>query len=308
MNSEKRYMLQDMRGKYCLVTGANSGIGKEISLELLKMGAYVTMLCRDPGRGKAALEEIRDRSGNKSVDLIIADLASQRQIRAAARDYLDRYEKLHVLVNNAGIVMDKRVVTEDGIEMTFAVNYLACFLLTSLLIDILKKSSPARVINLSSMAHRTASIDFDNLQGERGYNRDVSYAQSKLADILFTYELGRRLEGTGVTANCVCPGGVYSTLWEDSSKIVNGFFKFFMKGPEEGARLPLYLACSPEVEGLSCRYFQTRQHLKFQHVNPSGTLTRSSAETYKTDVAERIWAVSEKLTGLSSDGAIKGLK
>ncbi len=294
-------MPQDMSGKYCLVTGANSGIGKEISLGLLKMGAHVTMLCRDLGRGQAALEEIREGSGNKSVDLIIADLASQRQIRKAAHDYQDRYEKLHVLVNNAGIVMDKRVLTEDGIEMTFAVNYLACFLLTNLLINTLKNSSPARVVNLSSMAHRAATIDFNNLQGEKTYNRDASYAQSKLADILFTYELARRLEGTGVTVNCVCPGGVYSTLWEDSSKIVNGFFKLFMKGTEEGARLPVYLACSPEVEGISSKYFQTGQHLRFQHVNPKGTITRSSAETYKTDVAKKLWAVSEKLTGLNGD-------
>jgi retinol dehydrogenase 14 len=297
-------MLQDMNGKYCLVTGANSGIGKEIALGLLKMGAHVTMLCRDPGRGKAALEDIRHISGNRSVDLIVADLASQKQVRAAASTYLDRYEKLHVLVNNAGIVMDSRVLTEDGIEMTFAVNYLAYFLLTNLLIGILKNSAPSRVVNLSSMAHRAARIDFDNLQGEKGYNRDASYAQSKLADILFTYELAKRLEGTGVTANCVCPGGVCSTLWEDSSKIVNGFFKLFMKGPEEGARLPLYLACSPEVEGISCRYFQTRQHLKFQHVNPRGTITRSSTETYKMDVAKKLWAISEKLTGPFSNGNI----
>jgi NAD(P)-dependent dehydrogenase (short-subunit alcohol dehydrogenase family) len=298
------YMPQDMSGKYCLVTGANSGIGKEISLALLKTGAHVTMVCRDPGRGKGALEEIRYRSGNKSADLIIADLASQKQIRAAGRDYLDRYDKLHVLVNNAGIVMDNRVLTEDGIEMTFAVNYLAYFLLTNLLIGVLKNSAPSRVVNLSSMAHRAAKIDFDNLQGEKGYTRDSSYARSKLADILFTYELARRLERTGVTVNCVCPGAVYSTLWEESSKIVNGFFKLFMKGPEEGARLPVYLARSPEVEGISCRYFQTKQHLKFQHVNPRGTITRSSMETYKTDVAKKLWAISEKLTGQFSNGYI----
>jgi retinol dehydrogenase 14 len=304
MKYSGEYMPQDMSGKYCLVTGANSGIGKEIALGLLKMGTHVTMVCRDPGRGKAALEDIRYRSGNESVNLIVADLASQRQIRAAAREYIDRYDKLHVLVNNAGIVMDNRVLTEDGVEMTFAVNYLAYFLLTNLLTGVLKNSAPSRVVNLSSMAHRAAKIDFDNLQGEKGYTRDASYAQSKLADILFTYELARRLEGTGVTVNCVCPGGVYSTLWEDSSKIVNGFFKLFMKGSEEGATLPIYLACSPEVEGISCRYFQTKQHLKFQHVNPHGTITRSSKETYKTDVAKKLWTISEKLTGQFSNGHI----
>jgi NAD(P)-dependent dehydrogenase (short-subunit alcohol dehydrogenase family) len=295
-------MLQDMSGKSCLVTGANSGIGKEIALGLLKMGAEVTMLCRDPGRGKAVMEELKDRSGSKSVDLIIADLSSQKQVRAAAQAYQNAHDKLHVLVNNAGIVMDDRVLTEDGIEMTFAVNYLAYFLLTNQLTSILKSSAPSRVVNMASMAHRAAKLNFDNLQGEKGYNRDSSYALSKLADILFTYELARRLEGTGVTANCVCPGGVYSTLWEDSSKLVNGFFKLFMKGPEEGARLPLYLACSPDIDGVSCRYFQTKQHLKFQRVNERGTAARSSKETYNRDIARKLWEVSEKLTGLSGAG------
>lgn len=292
-------MPQDMSGMSCLVTGANSGIGKEIALGLLKMGAGVTMLCRDPGRGKTAMEDLKNRSGRKSVDLIVADLSSQKQVRAASQAYRQAHAKLHVLVNNAGIVMDDRVLTEDGIEMTFAVNYLAYFLLTNLLVDILKTSAPSRVVNMASMAHMTARIDFDNLQGEKSYSRDAAYARSKLADILFTYELARRLEGTGVTANCVCPGAVYSTLWEDSSKIVDGLFKLFMKGPEQGARLPLYLACSPDVEGLSCRYFQTKQHLKFQRVNPRGTAARSSKETYDRDIAGKLWAVSEKLTGLS---------
>jgi NAD(P)-dependent dehydrogenase (short-subunit alcohol dehydrogenase family) len=296
-------MLQNMSGKSCLVTGANSGIGKEIALGLLKMGAEVTMVCRNPGRGKAAMEELKDRSGSKSVGLIIADLSSQKQVRAAAQAYRAAHGTLHVLVNNAGIVMDDRVLTEDGIEMTFAVNYLAYFLLTSLLIDVLKSSAPSRVVNMASMAHMTARLDFDNLQGEKAYNRDAAYARSKLADILFTYELAGKLEGTGVTANCVCPGGVYSTLWEDSSKIVNGFFRLFMKGPGEGARLPLYLACSPDLEGISSRYFQTKQHLKFQRVDPRGTAARSSKETYDRDIARKLWEVSEKLTGLSLAGA-----
>jgi retinol dehydrogenase 14 len=292
-------MLQDLTGKFCLVTGANSGIGKEISLGLLKLGARVTMLCRDPARGKEAMEDIRKHSGNGSVDLIIADLASQKQIRAAAQEYLGKYDKLHILVNNAGIVMDNRVLTGDGIEMTFAVNYLAYFMLTNLLAGVLERSAPARVINMTSMAHKTVKLDFDNLQGEKRYSRDISYAQSKLADIMFTYEFARRMEGTGVSVNCVCPGAVYSTLWEDSSRIVNGFFKLFMKGPEEGARLPLYLACSPDVEGLSCRYFQTGQHLKFQKVSARGTEGRSSSETYDKALAAKLWQVSEKLTGMN---------
>lgn len=300
--------LKDMGGKYCLVTGANAGIGKEIALGLARLGAHVTMICRDPGRGKAAMEEIIRLSGKDSVDLIVADLSSQRQIRGAVKEYLSKYDKLHVLVNNAGIVMDNRVLSEDGIELTFAVNYLAYFLLTNLLTDILKQSMPSRVINITSMAHRAAKLDFDNLQGEKKFTRDMSYAQSKLADIVFTYEYARRMEGTGVTSNCVCPGAVYSTLWEDSSRLINGLFKFLMKGPGEGAQLPLYLACSSELEGQTSKYFQTGQHLKFQKVNVSRTCKRSSKETYDRKVAQRLWQVSEQLTGLTGTGEAANIR
>jgi retinol dehydrogenase 14 len=290
---------QDMTGRYCMVTGANSGIGREISLGLAAAGARLVMVCRDAARGKAAVDDIISRTGNGNVELLIADLSSQHQTRTLAHEYNLKFGKLHVLVNNAGIVMDSRVLTEDRIEMTFAVNYLAYFLLTNLVLDTLRASAPSRVVNVVSQAHKTAHLDFDNLQGEKKYNRDTAYAQSKLADILFTYELARRLEGTDVTVNCVCPGGVYSSLWEDSSKIVNGFFKLLMKGPDEGAKLPLHLACSPEMEGVSCKYFQTGQHLKFQHVNLKGTMKRSSGESYSDVVAGKLWKVSESLTNMS---------
>jgi retinol dehydrogenase 14 len=293
------YSSHNMNGKYCLVTGANAGIGKEICLGLARLGAHVIMVCRNAERGSAAMTEIREKSGNCTVDMIVADLASQKQVRRLAADYASSYGQLHVLVNNAGVVMDRRVLTEDGIEATFAVNYLAYFLLTNLLIPVMKCSAPGRVVNIASQAHRTARLDFENLQGQKSYNRDNSYAQSKLADIIFTYELARRLDGTGITVNCVCPGAVYSTLWEDSSRAVNAFFKLFMKRPEEGAKLPLYLACSPDVEGITCKYFQTGQHLKFQRVNPRGAVKWSSAETYSHSVARRLWQVSEDMTGLT---------
>jgi NAD(P)-dependent dehydrogenase (short-subunit alcohol dehydrogenase family) len=286
-------------GKLCMVTGANAGIGKKIALGLSGMGAHVIMVCRDPVRGREAQEEIRSLSKNDRVELLVADLSSQKQIRDLAADYKRKHNTLHVLVNNAGIVRDSRVLTEDGLEMTFAVNYLACFMLTNLLVDMLKASAPSRIVNLSSMVHRTVKLDFDNLQGERRYNRDVSYAQSKLADIIFSYELGRRLEGTGVTVNCVCPGAVNSNLWQNSSKLVNWFFRLFMKGPEEGAKLPMYLACSAEMDGITCRYFQTGQHMRLQHVNEKETMTESSHQTYNTEVASRLWDISEKLTGLA---------
>ncbi len=289
----------DMIARYCVVTGASSGIGKEIALGLAKQGGSVIMVCRDAERGRETLAEIRQKSGSKSLELFLADLSSQHQIRRLAASVKLKYEELHVLVNNAGIVMDKRVMTEDGIEMTFAVNYLAYFMLTNLLINLLKAGAPSRVVNLSSMAHRSAKLDFADLQGEKRYNRDTAYAQSKLADIFFTYELGRRLEGTGVTANCVCPGGVASRLWENSNPLINYLFKTFTKGPDEGARLPVYLASSPEVEGLSGKYFQTREHLKFQHVKTQGAMCKTSPVTYDVEAARKLWEVSEKLTGVS---------
>jgi NAD(P)-dependent dehydrogenase (short-subunit alcohol dehydrogenase family) len=292
-------MHDDMSAKHCVVTGASSGIGKEIALGLAQRGASIIMICRDADRGRKAMEEIQRKTDSKSIDLFLADLSSQHQIRRVAAALKLKYEQLHVLVNNAGVVMDKRVLTEDGIEMTFAVNYLAYFMLTNLLINLLKAGAPSRIVNVSSMAYRSARLEFDNLQGEKGYKRDTAYALSKLADILFTYELGRRLEGTGVTVNSVCPGGVSSRLWENSNPLINYFFKTFMKGPEEGARLPVYLASSPEVEGLSGKYFQTREHLKFQHVKTQGAMCKTSSVTYDTEAAQRLWKVSEKLTGAS---------
>ena len=289
----------NMQDKICLVTGASAGIGKEIALGLAKLGARVVIVCRNASRGWESIEDIRSKSGNHSLELMLADLSSQRQIRKLAEKYKTKYDKLHVLVNNAGVIMGRRCLTEDGMEMTFAVNYLAYFLLTNLLLDVIKSSAPSRIVNMASMAHRTVGLDFDNLQGEKVYNRDVSYAQSKLADIMFTYEMARRLEGTGVTVNCVCPGGVATDLWERSSKFIDGFFKLFMKGPGEGARLPLYLASSDQLDKVSCSYFQTKQHLKFSKVNVKRTEAKSAIITYDKDVAGKLWQISEKLTGLS---------
>jgi NAD(P)-dependent dehydrogenase (short-subunit alcohol dehydrogenase family) len=293
-------MTSEMKGKYCLITGASSGIGKEIALGLAEKGASVVLVCRDRARGKAAQDYIREKSGNDLVDLFIADLSSQQQIRNLAKEYEGAYPKLHILVNNAGTGQDKRVLTADGVEMTFAVNYLAYFLLTNLLSGILKRSAPSRIVNIVSQIHRVLRLDLDNLQGEKIFSRDISYAQSKLADILFTYELARRLEGTGVTANCVCPGAVATQLWKTSSKFLDAVFKVCMKGPVEGAGLPLYLCTSTELEGVSCKYFQTRQHLKFSNVSVRNTMKESSRETYDLELARQLWEVSEKLTGLAA--------
>lgn len=192
-----------MTGKICLITGANSGIGKATALGLARMGAIVVLVCRDESRGKAAMTEIKAESRNEAVDLILADLSSQASISQLVADFNGRYQQLHVLIDNAGVAKAKRTLTVDSIETTFAVNHLAPFLLTNLLLDVLKASVPSRIVNVSSMVHRWGEIDFDDFQGEIRYNMDKAYNQSKLANVLFTYELARRLEGTGVTVNAL---------------------------------------------------------------------------------------------------------
>lgn len=295
-------MSWDISGKFCIVTGASSGIGKAIAHGLAAAGAHVTIVCRNAVRGREARDEIRRETGNEMVELMLADLSSQQQTRDLARHYREGHSALHLLVNNAGVIMEERVLTADGIETTFAVNYLAYFMLSNLLLDSLKRSAPSRIVNLTSAVHRTVRLDFANLQGEKRYNRDLAYAQSKLADAVFSHELGRRLEGTGVTVNCVCPGAVSSHLWEKSSRLVHGFFNALMKDPQEGARVPLYVATSQDLDGITCCYFQTGQHLKLSRVRTKSTMTRSSAETYDREVAARLWEASEKLTGVRFGG------
>lgn len=292
-------MSWDIKGKYCIVTGATSGIGKAIAGGLAAGGAHVTIVCRNSARGSEARDEIVRKTGNEKVEVMLADLSLKRQITEFADRYRNKHSHLHLLVNNASILMNERVLTSEGIETTFAVNYLAYYMLSNLLLDMLRKSAPSRIVNLTSAIHRTVSLDFGNLQGEKRYNRDLAYAQSKLADAVFSHELGRRLAGSGVTVNCVCPGAVSSHLWEKSSKLMHVFFKYMMKGPEEGARLPLYVAMSEDVEGMTCCYFQTAQHLKFMKVNTKMALNRSSSETYNREIAAKLWGISEKLTGVS---------
>jgi len=201
-----------MNGKICLVTGASSGIGKATALGLAKLGATVVMVCRDTARGEAALSEIKQKSGNNSLDLLVADLSSQAEIRSLASEYRGKYQHLHVLINNAGVYYTKRHVTVDGLEAMFAINYLARFLLTNLLLDIIKSSAPARVINVAGAYHAKGKLNFDDLQGGNDFDGQQANHQSKLADVLFTYELARRLEGTGVTVNCLHPGMVATSL------------------------------------------------------------------------------------------------
>ncbi len=281
-----------MQGKICLVTGASSGIGKATALGLAKMGATVVMVCRDANKGEAALSEIKPKSGSSSVDLLLADLSSQEAIRRLVTEYKSKYQQLHVLINNAGAYYTKRRVTVDGLEAMFAVNYLARFLLTSLLLDIIKRSAPARIINVAGAYHAKGKIDFNDMQGEKDFEGQRANHQSKLADVLFTYELARRLEGTGVTVNCLHPGMVATDLI-DKDRDFPRFFKYLyklsrplQKSPARGAETSIYLASSPEVEGITGRYFVDKK------------IAPSSPESHDTQLAKRLWEVSEKLAKL----------
>lgn len=283
----------DMRGKVCMVTGANAGIGRATALGLAKTGATVVMVCRNRDRGQEALARVQQESSNSSVRLLLADLSSQASVHRVATDFKALYPALHVLINNAGIIPRRRILTEDGLETQFAVNHLAYFLLTALLLDVLKAGAPARIVNVSSQLHGRASLDFDDLQSESGYNRTLVYARTKLANVLHTYELARMLEGTGVTANCLHPGVVATNLLADATglpRVIRLAARVVRASPEAGARTSLYLATSPEVEGVTGKYFARERAVP------------SSEASYDQPAARRLWRISEELTGLSSSG------
>jgi retinol dehydrogenase-14 len=278
-----------MKGKICIVTGASSGIGKETSVALARAGARVAIVCRTEDKGERALTEIRQRSGGDAT-LFVADFGSQRAVRALSARLTAALPRVDVLVNNAGLIMDQRVLTEDRLETTFAVNHIGYFLLTRLLEPTLRASAPARVVNVTSRAHRYGTIRFDDLMGAAGYDGWTAYAQSKLANIAFTYELARRLTGTGVTANCLHPGVVASNFGAAGPPLFRlGMVigRPFMKSPARGAETSIYLASSPEVDGVSGKYFVNRH------------AARSSNESHDPAVAARLWKVSEELTAAS---------
>jgi NAD(P)-dependent dehydrogenase (short-subunit alcohol dehydrogenase family) len=276
-----------MQGKVCLVTGSSSGIGKVTARELARMGATVVMVCRNRAKGEAVQAEIKEVTGNAQVDLIVADLSSLAEVSRAANEFKQKYTQLHVLINNAGGVNAERKVTTDGLEYTFATNYLAPFLLTELLLDVLKASAPARIVNVSSMGHIGGTINFADLQGEQRYSPMKAYTQSKLAQIYHTYELADRLEGTGVTVNVLHPGMVASNFNDGLSGFMHFmaamFYSFAGIDVEKGAQTTLYLATSSEVEGVSGKYFSNSKE------------TRSSKRSHDVAVRKRLWQVSEEL-------------
>jgi NAD(P)-dependent dehydrogenase (short-subunit alcohol dehydrogenase family) len=278
----------NMTGKLCVVTGASSGIGKETAKGLAKLGANVVMVCRNRERGQQALSEIKKTGDDQKIELMLCDLSSQKSIREFASDFKKNHASLDVLINNAGVLNRYRSETVDGLEATFAVNHLGYFLLTNLLLDVIKKSAPARIINVSSAVHKYVAIDFDDLQNEKNYRGFGAYSKSKLANVLFTYELARRLEGTRVTANCLHPGGVGTNIFNTLPKVVEAIIKLVAISPEKGAETSVYLASSPEVEGVTGKYFVKK------------SATRTSASSYNEDTARRLWDVSAKLTGLGA--------
>jgi NAD(P)-dependent dehydrogenase (short-subunit alcohol dehydrogenase family) len=277
-----------MQGKTVLVTGANQGIGKATALALAYQGARVVLLARNAEKGRAAVADIRAATGSKDVELIVADLASLEQVRRAAAEFKARFDRLHVLINNAGVVVPTRRETVDGVEETFAINHLAPFLLTRELLDVLRASAPARVVNVSSASHRRARMQWTDLQFSRhAYSPWRAYAQSKLANVLFTYELSRRLDPKEVTANVLHPGVIASgfglTYGGPTAFFVRLAHPFFAS-TEEGARTSVYLASSPDVAGVTGKYYAKCAPV------------RSTSRSYCEASQKKLWALSEEAT------------
>lgn len=277
-----------MVGKVCLVTGAAAGIGNQTALGLAKLGATVIALARDPKRGQERVDDIRTASGNSNVELLVCDLASQQSIRDAAAEVKKKHTKLHVLINQAGIYSADRKVTVDGLELMFAVNHLAYFHLTVLLMDLLKAGAPSRIINGTGAVEGAGKINFDDLQSEKSFGAFKAVAQSKLGNLLFTMELARRLEGTGVTTTCFHPGGVKTTFAKGEGGVL-GFMMFmsrlFGSSVEDAAKIPITLASAPEYEKVSGQYFAL--------LKPATPSERAR----DPELAKKLWEVSENLTG-----------
>lgn len=278
-----------MKGQVCMVTGATSGIGEVTARELAARGAEVVVVSRNAQKCQNTVSQIRKQTGNPAVDYMLADLSSRSQIHRLVKEFKPRFPRLDVLVNNAGAFFLRRQESEDDIEKTWALDHLNYFLLTNLLLDMLKSSAPARIVNVASESHRRADIHFDDLEFEDGYSGMRAYGQAKLGNVLFTYELARRLEGSGVTVNAVHPGFVATNIGSDNGWLVNQVMKvvhLFGRSPKEGAETVIYLASSPEVEGVSGKYFFDKQPIE------------SSSLSYDRRTAQRLWQVSAQMTGL----------
>lgn len=290
-------MATNMQGKTILISGATNGIGKQSALELAKMGAQIVIIGRNKAKTEETLREIQSSSGNKDVHALIADLSSMAEVRRVADDFKKQYARLDVLLNNAGSFFSERQESVDGYEMTFALNHLSYFLLTHLLLDRLKANAPSRIVSVSSEAHMMSPLNFDDLQSKQSYGMAGfrPYGQSKLMNVMFTYELARRLTGTGVTANALHPGAVNTGFGKNNRGLMNiamKIFTFFAIKVEDGAKTSVYLASSPEVEGVTGKYFDKCKQ------------KQSSQVSYDEAAQKRLWEISEQLTGIASPARV----
>jgi NAD(P)-dependent dehydrogenase (short-subunit alcohol dehydrogenase family) len=286
-----------MSGRVVVITGATSGIGRATALGLAEIGASMILIGRSRGRLASTSDDIVHRAGGPAPTLLCADLSSLTQVRHLAAEVRKRVSRLDVLINNAGTIVGDRRLTADGYEYTFALDHLSPFLLTNLLLDLTISSAPSRIITVSSSAHFLGRIRFDDLMMENNYSAFGAYCQAKLANVLFTYELARRLSGTGVTANCLNPGGVRTHFGDEASGALRAglvLARPFEQSPERGARTPIYLASSPEAGCVTGRYFVRRK------------VHRSSPASYDGGSARRLWEVSARLTALDGNGKDRG--
>lgn len=283
-----------MAGRTVLITGGTGGIGRATAIGLAALGAHVAITGRDPGRAEAAVNGIRAAAGSERVDVFVADLSSQDEVRRLADEVLQRLPRLDVLINNVGGYWNSRHVSANGLERTFALNHLAAFLLTNLLLDRLRRSAPARVVTVSSNAQATGRIDFDDLQGERDYSGARAYSQSKLANVLFTYELARRLHGSTVTANALHPGVVRTSFGAEdpgrAQRLLVPVLRPLMKSATRGAATSIHLASAPELRHVTGLFFA------------NGKARRSSPRSYDETTAARLWQISADHTGLTPAG------
>jgi NAD(P)-dependent dehydrogenase (short-subunit alcohol dehydrogenase family) len=296
--------MSTMKGRICIITGSNSGIGKETAVGLAKMGATTVMVVRDQDRGEKARTEIMKQTGNNSVDLMICDLSSMSSIRHFAEEFKKKYDRLDVLINNAGAVFNKREVTREGFERTLAVNYLGPFLLTRELTDLLKSSAPSRIINVSSGLAKDGKVDLDDLQSEKNYSgtkaysrvRAPVYANAKLMVMMFTYELARRLKGSGVTVNVLMPGFTATNLGKSSGSLSSSImFKIVRPmqiSAKKGAETSLYLASSDDVKDITGKCFAKKKEVK------------TCPASYDEELQKRLWNKTESMLGLAPDRSI----